>query len=90
MEKYVTVITLPDAIKNNQIRCEKDKWRKIAVTGRHKNHYLILQYSDNYPLKPLYPPDIRASVDGIWVITQKVEDLPRNVYDLCTTRIACA
>ena len=79
MEKCITVITTQDAIKRIASG-DRNNLGKIVHNGRHENHYLILQYSDSYPLGFLYPPDIRASVDGNRVFAQKVEDLPRNVY----------
>ena len=80
MERRVTVITLPDAIKRIKMPTERERWKTIACIGRHENHYLILQYSGDYPLELLYPPDIRAFVDGNWVITQKVDELPGDMY----------
>ena len=80
MERKITIVPLSIALEKNQDRTETRKWKRLACLGRHENHQLILQYSDKYPLKTLYPPDIRVCVDGNWVIAQKVDDLPRDVY----------
>ena len=68
MERTTTIITIPDAHKAKNDRDEKSKLRMIAFNGRYNNHQLIIQYSDMYLLESLYTPDIRALIDGNWVI----------------------
>nr|QBK86180.1 MAG: hypothetical protein LCMAC101_07750 [Marseillevirus LCMAC101] len=77
MEKKITTATLLEALEEHTTtdKVQTRKWREIACNGRHENHELILQYSDRYSLKDLYPPPIRAMVDGVWVITQEVENI---------------
>ena len=80
--KRTTIITVPDSHGAKIDKDEKFNLKRIACLGRHENHYLILQYSDKYPLNHLYTPEIRAQIGDKWVITQKVEDHPA----ICTNK----
>ncbi len=82
MEQKVTIVTLSESLQKNLDRDERHEWKRISCLGRHENHQLILQYSNKFPLKPLYPPDIRAMVDGNWVIAQKVADLSERCIEI--------